>query len=66
MALRMDGWQECHNSAEVIERIGYQAERDTEQPMHSIFCSHGAGYPVPWDEVPQAVHCEKRPYEEFI
>lgn len=65
IALRLDGWQECHNSAEVIERSGYQAERDTEQPMHSIFCSYGAGYPVQWDEVPQAVHCEKRSYAEI-
>lgn len=64
ITLRLEGWQECHNTEEVIARIGYEPERDTEQPMYSIFCSHGAGYPVAWQDVPQAVHCEKRPYAQ--
>ena len=44
------GYRECHNAAEVIEGIGYDAERDTENTADSVFCSHGAGHTVRWDE----------------
>ena len=54
------GYHPCHNAEEVIEAIGYDAERDMENPTGSVFCSHGAGYYVPWDEVPEHMHIESQ------
>ena len=54
------GYHPCHNAEEVIETIGYDAERDMENPTGSVFCSHGAGYYVPWDEVPEHMHIESQ------
>ncbi len=51
-----DGYDFCHNEAEVIERIGYEAERDTENTADSVFCSHGAGFNVPWRDVEKYIH----------
>lgn len=53
-----DGYAPCHNAAEVVERIGYQPEHDTENPPDSVFCSHGAGYVVKWDEVRAHAHMD--------
>ena len=50
------GYDLCHNSAEVIENIGYHPEEDTANPADSVFCSHGAGFIVPWYEVPRRMH----------
>ena len=50
------GYRPCHNEQEVLERIGYQAERDTEWPADSVFCAHGAGRVIPWSEVTQFMH----------
>ncbi len=50
------GYDECRNSEEVIDRIGYDPDGDEENPSGSIFCSHGAGYFVPWQEVPSKMH----------
>ena len=50
------GYRPCHNEAEVLEQIGYLAERDTEWPADSVFCAHGGGYVVPWREVTQYMH----------
>lgn len=52
------GYGECHNSDEVIEKIGYNAESDTENPSGSVFCAHGAGFNVPWNEVENHMHLE--------
>lgn len=52
------GWEECHNSDEVIAAFGYDPERDTENPADSVFCSHGAGVVVKWNEVPAHKHLE--------
>ena len=41
---------------EVIAQIGYDSERDTENPTGSVFCAHGAGFVVPWDSVPSYMH----------
>ena len=46
----------CHNSDEVIAAIGYDPESDTDNPADSVFCSHGAGYFVPWDEADALMH----------
>lgn len=51
------GYEPCHNADEVIAAAGYDFERDAEDPAGSVFCSHGAGYPVRWDEVPAHAHC---------
>lgn len=58
IALRSAGYDVCHNSAEVISEIGYDADRDIENTADSVFCSHGAGVNVAWDEVPLYVHIE--------
>ena len=51
-----DGYRPCHNEKEVIEQSGYDAERDVENTADSVFCSHGAGYNVPWREVASRAH----------
>ncbi len=50
------GYFECHNTDEVIEKIGYDKERDIENTSSSVFCSHGAGYEVKWFDVDEARH----------
>ena len=51
-----DGYDDCHNEEEVIESIAYDPLLDENNPVGSIFCSHGAGYYVPWDEVYDKKH----------
>ena len=53
-----NGYAPCHNAAQVIEAIGYEAERDTENSADSVFCSHGAGHVVQWDEVREYAHVD--------
>ena len=48
----------CKNQEEIVAGIGYSALADVKNPPGSVFCSHGAGYYVPWDEVRAAAHCE--------
>ena len=50
------GYRECHNSDEVIAALGYDCDGDLENSADSVFCSHGAGYVVPWDQVPEHMH----------
>lgn len=52
------GYAPCHNAEEIIERIGYDAEADLANPSSSVFCAHGAGFLVPWYEVPDYMHLE--------
>ena len=54
----LKGYEECHNTEEVIEAIGYDSELDLENPSGSVFCAHGAGFVVPWYEVRQFMHLE--------
>ena len=51
------GYRPCHNTDEVVERIGYDKGADTENPSSSVFCSHGAGFVVNWDEAEAYMHC---------
>ena len=53
-----NGYAPCHNAAQVIEAIGYDAEHDTENTADSVFCSHGAGHVVKWDEVAAHAHVD--------
>lgn len=55
---RLKGYEPCHNAEEVIERIGYEAEHDLENPCGSVFCAHGAGFVVEWDRVEEYMHLE--------
>ena len=50
------GYKPCQNPEQAIQQIGYDAQRDLDNPADSVFCSHGAGYPVPWQEVHGAAH----------
>lgn len=52
------GYRPCHNAEEVIEAADYDPERDVDNPTCSVFCSHGAGYLVPWNEVPAHAHVD--------
>lgn len=56
VSLTVDGYRPCHNTEEVVARIGYQPEADVENTPDSVFCSHGAGYTVKWHEVEQQMH----------
>lgn len=52
------GYEPCHNADEIIERIGYDPENDLANPTGSVFCTHGAGFIVRWDEVKNHMHLE--------
>jgi predicted RNA-binding protein with PIN domain len=50
------GYGPCHNTEEVIEKMQYNSENDVENPSSSVFCSHGAGFIVPWNQVKDYMH----------
>lgn len=52
----LKGYEPCHNEKEVIEASFYDPERDLDNPTGSVFCSHGAGFVVNWDEVKDYMH----------
>lgn len=52
------GYRPCHNADEVITEIGYDCDADTENSADSVFCSHGAGVLVPWNEAPARMHVD--------
>lgn len=56
----LQGYAPCHNPEEVMEAYGYNPERDLENPTGSVFCAHGAGFAVPWNEVPEYMHIENQ------
>ena len=58
LTLSFRGYQPCHNTEEVLEEYGYEPDRDLDNPTGSVFCAHGAGFNVPWDEVPEHMHIE--------
>ena len=62
ITLTLKGYEPCHNAEEVIEEIGYDSERDVDNPTGSVFCAHGAGFLVKWDEVPEYMHIK----EDFL
>lgn len=53
-----EGYYPCHNAEEVIENIGYDVDGDLDNTADSVFCAHGAGYGVKWDEVRDYAHLE--------
>ena len=56
----LKGYAPCRNQEAVVERIGYDSERDMENPTGSVFCAHGAGFVVPWDTVEEYMHLESQ------
>ena len=54
----LKGYYPCHNQEEIVQKIGYDAEADVENPTGSVFCAHGAGFIVPWNEVESYMHVE--------
>ena len=50
------GYEPCRDQDAVVEAIGYDPDADMENPSYSVFCAHGAGVTVPWDEVPRRMH----------
>ncbi len=53
-----DGYEPCHNQEEIVAAAGYDPEGDLENPPHSVFCAHGAGFTVHWSEVDSYKHLE--------
>lgn len=60
MSCTFYGYEPCHNAEEVVERIAYDPEADLDNPTGSVFCAHGAGFIVPWDEVYDYCHIGAR------
>lgn len=55
---QMAGYKPCHNQDEIIEKYNYHSELDIDNPSGSIFCQHGAGFYVPFDEVEKYMHID--------
>ena len=74
LQISMKGYYPCHNTEEVLAKKNYDPLADLENPASSVFCAHGAGFVVEWDEVPSYMHLEscldkgacggKEPYSE--
>ena len=58
LTLTLGGYRPCHNAAEVIEAAGYEPEHDLDNPADSVFCAHGAGFVVPWEQVRSHMHVD--------
>lgn len=61
----LKGYVPCHNQEEVVEQFGYQPEEDTENPTGSVFCSHGVGTYIPWDQVEDYMHIDSEAESYF-
>ena len=53
-----DGYEPCHNQNDIVAQTGYDPEGDLDNPPHSVFCAHGAGFTVHWSEVDSYKHLE--------
>lgn len=60
ISLQFGGYEQCHNTEEVIDKINYQKDADPDYSSNSIFCAKGKGYTVPWQQAAEAMHCEKK------
>lgn len=58
LSCSLRGYEPCHNAEEVIAAAGYDCDADLDNPADSVFCAHGAGFLVKWDEVPAHMHLE--------
>ena len=69
LQIALDGYKPCHNTPSVVAELAYDPEADTENTPDSVFCAHGAGFTVKWNEVPQYMHlesCLKAPKEPQV
>ena len=67
LSLTPGGYRACRDQQKIVDAIGYEPERDTDNTADSVFCSHGAGVNIPWDQVKDYMHlesCLKPPVEE--
>lgn len=58
LELTVMGYQECHNASEIIANANYNPTADLANTPDSVFCAHGAGYPVKWNQVPTMAHVQ--------
>ena len=58
LQLSLRGYAPCHNQQEIVEEAGYDPEADLENTPDSVFCAHGAGFTVKWNQVPQYMHLD--------
>lgn len=58
LSFTFSGYGPCHNTEEVVAAIGYDPDGDMANPAGSVFCAHGAGFLVEWDQVPEYMHLE--------
>lgn len=58
LSCTLKGYYPCHNQEEVVEAVGYDPEADLENSTGSVFCAHGAGFVVNWDQVEDYMHVE--------
>ncbi len=64
--LRPAGYRPCHEQQRIVAEFGYDPEGDLENSPDSVFCAHGGGFTVKWDQVPEYMHlesCLKKPSE---
>lgn len=54
----VEGYRSCHNAETVVAASGYDPDRDVDNPAGSVFCAHGAGFNVPWDQVREHMHMD--------
>ncbi|RKJ42163.1 GTP-binding protein [Acutalibacter sp. 1XD8-33] len=61
VACTLEGYRPCGDQEEVVTRLGYDPDQDVEDPTGSVFCAHGAGFLVPWDQVEAYMHLPAYP-----
>ena len=69
LQIALAGYRPCHNADAVIAQLGYDPEADLENTPDSVFCAHGAGFTVKWNQVPEYMHlesCLKTPKEPQV
>lgn len=60
LSVLVDGYYPCHNTDEIVSEYNYDPTADIDNTPDSVFCSHGAGFIVPWYDAPSYMHLEMR------
>ncbi len=58
LSCAVSGYQPCHDADAVIAAVDYDPDRDLSDPADSVFCGHGAGYTVKWNQVREHMHVD--------
>ena len=58
LQISLKGYAPCHNTEAVVAASGYDPVADLDNPPGSVFCAHGAGFHVPWNQVTQYMHLD--------